>query len=76
MSVKVRTTSFINPTGKLGHNKAAYIEMENKGKMFKFLPLFLVGEFRNGQIEMSHIIFLKTQPCVDEKNPRQNCLQA
>ncbi|XP_062608458.1 uncharacterized protein LOC134270281 [Saccostrea cucullata] len=37
MALKVRAASFINPTGRLGHNKAADIEKENQVKMLKDL---------------------------------------
>uniref|UniRef100_K1PWV9 DUF6589 domain-containing protein n=1 Tax=Magallana gigas TaxID=29159 RepID=K1PWV9_MAGGI len=37
MALKVRAASFINPTGRPGHNKAADIEKENQVKMLKDL---------------------------------------
>jgi hypothetical protein len=37
MALKVRAASFINPTGRPGHNKAADIEKENQVRMLKDL---------------------------------------
>lgn len=42
MALKVRADSFINPTGRLGHNKAADIEKENQVN-FKMLKDLIRG---------------------------------